>query len=171
MTSYQLDPQRCGLRARARSNLHSFQAEARTLTGEIEAVIVDGDLDLDQPATAHIVLPVAHLRADNALVTQEIQNRLDSRRFPTVTATVNKVNSARNGGYQLYGELTLRHVTRPVTAGAVLIPSDPETLYATAELGFDIRDFQLDPPKLLGLRVHPGVIVTVRIVAITSHHH
>jgi polyisoprenoid-binding protein YceI len=70
-----------------------------------------------------------------------------------------------NGGYELHGELTLRHVTQPVTARAVLVSSDPRTLEVSGELTFDVRDFQLDPPKMLGLRVYPEVAVSVRIVA------
>lgn len=165
MTSYRLDPRRCELTAHARSSLHPIQAEARMLTGEIDAEIVDGVLDLDQPATARIELPVGSLSANNALVNREIQNRLDARRFPTVAVTVSKVSKARNGGYELQGELRLRHVTRPITAQAALVSSDPNTLHVTGDLTFDVREFELDPPKLLGLRVYPEVAVTVRIVA------
>jgi polyisoprenoid-binding protein YceI len=165
MTTYKLVSQRCELIARARSSLHPVQASSSTLTGEIDAVIVDGALDLDQPASARIEVPLGSLRADNALVSREIQNRLDTRRFPTAAVTVSKVTGPVNGGYELHGELTLRHVTQPVTARAVLVSSDPRTLEVSGELTFDVRDFQLDPPKMLGLRVYPEVAVTVRIVA------
>lgn len=168
MTSYRLDPGRCELTARTRSSLHPLQAEAHTLTGAIDATILDGALDLDQPATAQIELPVASLRADNPLVNREIQNRLDARQFPTATVTVIKVRGGRNGGYVLHGELTLRRVTRPITARAALVSGNRDTLDVTGDLTFDAREFQLDPPKLFGLRVHHEVAVTVRIVATTN---
>lgn len=83
--------------------------------------------------------------------------------------TLGKVDGTRHDGYQLHGELTLRHITRPVTARALLVCTTPDTLHATGELGVDIRDFQLEPPRLLGPRVHPEVAVAVRIVATTNH--
>lgn len=165
MTAYRTVSQRCELTARARSSLHPIQAETRELTGEIEATIVDGVLDLDQPASAHIELALATLRADNPLVNREIQKRLDARRFPTATVTVSKVSEPHNDGYEVLGELTLRAITRPITARAALISGDRQSLEVSGELTLDVRDFELDPPKLLGLRVYPEVAVSVRIVA------
>lgn len=170
MARYTIVAARSGLTARARSSLHPIQAETGQLAGEIHAEMADGRVDTGLPASAHVELAVGSLRADNPLVNREIQNRLDARRFPTVTAEISSVTGPRaDGEYDLEGELTLRRVTRPVTARAVLVASDDRTLEVTGELTLDVRDFQLDPPKLFGLRVHPDVAVTVRIVATAEH--
>lgn len=165
MGRYAVVSRRCRLTARASSSVHPITAEAHALSGEIDAELRDGALDLDRPASARIELSVAELRADNPLVSREIRKRLDPRRHPSATLTAHKVSARAEGGYDVFGELTLHQVTRSVTARAVLLTSDRHGLELDAELTFDVREFQLQPPSLLGLRVHPEVTVAARVVA------
>jgi len=105
------------------------------------------------------------LSADNALVGREIKKRLDARRYPTVVAEISKVAGPTGGKYEVNGELSLRQATQPITGRAELVAGTDSTLEITGELTIDVRDFQLDPPKMLGLKVYPEVAVTVRLVA------
>ena len=42
---------------------------------------------------------------------------------------------------------------------------NPRTLAIRGEHGFDIRDFGMEPPRILMLRVEPDVSVRVEIIA------
>ncbi|MBV9312457.1 MAG: YceI family protein [Pseudonocardia sp.] len=167
MAHYKIVADQSTLSAEAKSSLHPIHAEARHVAGWVEAVIADGSLNAAEPANARIELAIDALRADNALVNREIQKRLDSRRYPTVVAEIHKVSAGSGDRYEWHGDLTLRHVTKPVTGWAQLVSSTDSSLRVTGGLTLDIRDFGLDPPKLLGMRVYPEVTVSVQVAATT----
>lgn len=168
MTRYSIVPERSELAAVANSSVHPIHGSARRLAGWIEATVVDGVVDTTQPASAQLELETTALQADNVLVNREIQRRLDARRYPTVLADVHQVTGPTGGQYGVSGKLTLRHVTHEVSGSAKVQMHDGQ-MQVDGELTLDLRDFQLDPPKLLGLRVYPQVAVTVRIIATPEH--
>jgi polyisoprenoid-binding protein YceI len=70
------------------------------------------------------------------------------------------------GRYRVSGDLTFHGVTRPVEGEvSVSMPDGDKTLVFEGEQTFDIRDFGVQPPKILMLKVHPDVKVRVRVVA------
>lgn len=169
MTRYSIVPGRSELAAVANSSVHPIHGSAQRLAGWIEATVVDGVVDTTQPASAQLELATTALQADNVLVNREIQRRLDARRYPTVVADVHQVTGPTGGQYGVSGKLALRHVTHEVSGTAAVQLHDDGAIQVDGELTLDLRDFQLDPPKLLGLRVYPQVAVTVRIIATPEH--
>jgi polyisoprenoid-binding protein YceI len=63
------------------------------------------------------------------------------------------------------GDLTFHGVTRPVEGEVSVSLPDDRTIVIEGEQTFDIRDFGVQPPKILMLKVHPDVKVRVRVVA------
>ncbi len=165
MTRFTIVPARSELTAVANSSVHPIHGEGRPLTGWVDAEVKDGVVDVSQPAGAYIELEVSALRADNPLVNREIQRRLDVRRYPTVRAEINEVTELARGRYGVRGKLTLHGTTNEVSGEAVLAVGEDDVMTVDGELTFDIRDFGLEPPKLLGLRVHPDIAVRVRVTA------
>ena len=133
----------------ASSSLHPIHGEASGLEGTIEAEISDGKLDLSESPKIRIELPVDKLKSGKALEDAEMMRRIDARKFPTIRGEVREIREAPGGGYHMTGDLTFHGVTRPVEG----------------EQTFDIRDFGVQPPKILMLKVHPDVKVRVRLVA------
>lgn len=164
MARYDILPQRSEMSAEARSSVHPIHARAE-VSGWVEASVSNGSVDVEEPTHARIEIATEALRADNTLINREIQKRLDPRRYPTVIAEIKQVRPDTGNRYSIQGELTLRHVTNPVTGWAELVSDDNGTLELTGGLTLDLRDFQLDPPKLLGMRVHPDVTVTIKLTA------
>ena len=70
-----------------------------------------------------------------------------------------------DGQYLVGGAITFRGVSRSYEDRMVLSMPDDETLRLEGERTFDIRDFGMDPPKILALRVYPEVSVRVAITA------
>lgn len=165
MTRFQIVPQSSELTAQARSTVHPVNGQARRLSGWIEAEVTDGRVDVTQPAGDHLELEVDALRAENALVHKEIQRRIGGRRYPVIRADVQQVSALPGGRYGVKGELSLNGVTRPVAGEGAVDIGAAGAMQVDGEPTLDIRDFGLDPPKLLGLRVYPEVAVRLRVLA------
>lgn len=150
----------------ADSNVHPIHGEASGLEGEIVAEVADGRLDLSSPPTMRIELPISQLQSGNALQDKEMLRRLDARRYPKITGEATDVTQQGDGTrYRVKGDLTFHGVTRSVEGEVDLALPDERTLVLEGAQTFDIRDFDVAPPKILMFRVHPQVRVRVRVVS------
>ncbi len=166
MARYRIVPERSTIAIEARSSLHPIHGEATGLTGVIEAEIADGQLDLNAPPTLRLEVPVAKLTSGNALYDSEMQRRIDARRYPTIVAEAKDVRETGTAGlYGVSGDVTSHGVSRPVNGELRITASDERSLVVEGEQTFDIRDFNITPPRIVMLRVNPDVKVTLRLVA------
>jgi polyisoprenoid-binding protein YceI len=165
MARYELQPDRSLVHVFARSTLRPFTG-AGPVSGHLDVSLRDGRLDLDQPCAGELRLRVEDLRGDVPHLDRELRNRMDSIRYPTVTAVLREVRPGAAGGYHMSGELTLRGRTKLVSGDATLVvePGGPLTLRGVLHL--DMRDFGLVPPRLLVLRVHPQIEVRLGVTAV-----
>jgi polyisoprenoid-binding protein YceI len=144
--------------------MHPIQGQAEGLEGSIEAALADGRIDLSEGPRIQIELPVDKLQSGKKLEDAEMMRRIDARRFPRITAQTTEVKEA-NGRYRVRGDLTFHGVTRQVEGEVTISAPDERSLVIEGEQTFDIRDFGVDPPKILMLKVHPDVRVRVKVVA------
>lgn len=165
MTRFTITPGRSELTAVANSSVHPIHGEGKPLSGWVEAVVNDGAVDVSRPASAHLELEVTSLRADNPLVNREIQRRLDPRRYPTVRADIDELSELGNGRYGVRGKLSLHGITQEVSGEAAIVVGPDGVMKVDGELTLDIREYGLEPPKVLGLRVYPEVDVRLKVVA------
>ena len=70
-----------------------------------------------------------------------------------------------DGRFTVAGDVAFRGVTRSYEDGMSVSRIDPETIQLDGQATFDIRDFGMEPPRILLLRVEPDVTVRVEIVA------
>ncbi|HEV2087358.1 MAG TPA: YceI family protein [Cryptosporangiaceae bacterium] len=165
MTRYALVPERSALTAQARSNVHPIHGEGRGLTGWVDVEVVDGRLDPASKPAVHIELDTDRLKAENSLYDREIQKRINARRYPTIRGDVREVRETAPGQFEVAGELSFNGATKPVDGTAKVSVVDDRTLRVEGDLTVDIRDFGLEPPKILMLKVFPDVAVHVDLVA------
>ncbi len=71
----------------------------------------------------------------------------------------------RPGRYLASGDLTFRGVTNTYEDEITITEVDERTLRIAGEHTFDIRDFGMEPPRILMLKVEPNVNVRVEIIA------
>lgn len=169
MPAFRIVPERSWVWVRARSSMHPIHGEASGLEGSIEAELNDGRLHLNGTSRIQIQLPVDRLASGNSFEDAEMMRRIDARRYPTITGEVREIKET-TGGYSLLGDLTFHGVTRPVEGAVTVSAPDGHTIVLEGEQTFDIRDFGVQPPKLLMLRVNPDVKVRVRVVAEQEGH-
>ncbi|MGH8900820.1 MAG: YceI family protein [Egibacteraceae bacterium] len=165
MPTYRVNPSRSQIWMEADSNVHPIHGEADGLQGEIVAEVVDGRLDLSLIPKMRLELPVDQLQSGNAMQDKELRRRIDARRHPTIVGEAREVSQQGNGTrYRVRGNLTFHGVTRPVEGEIDLSKPDERTLVIEGAQTFDIRDYGVDPPKILMFKVHPIVKVRVKVV-------
>ena len=164
---YDIDAQRSQVWVEARSSLHPIHSETKGLEGFFEGEVVGGGrINLSSEPKAHLELPVGQLSSGNALYDREMKRRIDARRFPTISGDLHRLRETeKDGCYLTDGEVTFRGVTRPVSDELTLSVSEDGTIVFEGKHVFDVREFHMDPPKIMMLRVYPDVTVRVRIVA------
>lgn len=170
-------PDASALVVEARSTAGPIAFGATGVQGTLGGVLVDSTVDVSAAATASITVPVAALTSGNALYDAELRDRLDARRYPTITARLHSMNALASGRLAVTGELTIHGTTRDMS-GAVDIdvsggaepgggaqPGGPVTVVVTGTQIVDIRDFDIALPTVLMLQIYPDVTVRYRIAA------
>jgi polyisoprenoid-binding protein YceI len=164
---YRIIPERSWVEIRARSNVHPIETRTVGLEGLVQLVLLgDGRVDLTSPPSGTLALRVEKLSSGNPLQDRELRRRIDARRHPTIDgALVDMRETTTAGRYVVRGDVTFRGVTRTVEDEMTLtIAADRSELELEGETTFDVRDFGMDPPKILLFRVEPGVRVKAHIV-------
>jgi polyisoprenoid-binding protein YceI len=144
--------------------MHPIQGEAEGLEGSIEAEVADGRIDVTRGPKIRIELPVEKLRSGKKLEDAEMLRRIDARRYPRITGETTELKE-NNGRYHIRGDLTFHGVTRQVEGEVTISAPDERSLVIEGEQIFDIRDFGVEPPKILMFKVHPDVRVRVQVIA------
>jgi hypothetical protein len=164
---YRIVPERSRVSIWARSSLHDIETTTEGLRGALDLEMrAGGRLDLKAQPRATISLPVDRLKSGNPLEDRELRRRIDARRFPTIDGALVEVQpTSVEGKYHVRGDITFRGVTRSYASVVTAIAVDDRTLRIEGESTFDVRDFGLEPPKILMLKVEPEVRVRVEIVA------
>jgi hypothetical protein len=167
VTRYRIVPERSRVWIDARSSVHPIHSSTDGLEGFIELdPLAGGGIELATPPAGHLALPVSRLSSGNVLEDRELRNRVDAKRFPTIHGTI--THAARIDGtdrYRVGGDLAFRGVTQPCEDELRLAVVDDRTVRIEGSSTFDIRDFGMQPPRILMLRVHPQVTVRVELIA------
>ena len=90
--------------------------------------------------------------------------RTDARRYPTIRGDLKAMKHKDGSRYVVSGDLTFRGVVRSYE-DEMTVKLDDRTVSLAGESTFDIRDFGMEPPRILMLKVQPEVTVRVEIVA------
>jgi polyisoprenoid-binding protein YceI len=149
-----------------RVNLHPSHINANALSGYIECEVDEqGRPRLDRPYTAELTLPVEAIKSGNGIQDREMRRRFDASRYPTITATVTHGEERPGEGrYRAKAQLTMHGQTREIF-GNVRLTIDRTTMTVDGQQVINVKEFGIDPPRLLLLKVEPDVDVEVHIVA------
>src|SRR5262249_41777036 len=151
-------PARSTVSIEAKSSVHPIHTRTDGLEGFIElAVDGDGHVDLARTPTGRLSLRVDRLRSGNMLEERELRRRIDARRFPTIDGELLDMRWAGDADrYTIRGAITFRGVTKE-HEGEMLISFHGNTVTLVGTSSFDIRDYGMEPPRVLMLRVEPEV--------------
>jgi polyisoprenoid-binding protein YceI len=164
---YRILPDRSRVWIEARSNVHPIHSSTEGLEGYID-IDLDGDGRVvdDAKPEARLSLAVSRLQSGNRLEDRELQKRIDSRRYPNIVGTLDRMEpDGLDGSYVVSGDITFRGVARHHEDHMTLESLDERRIQLAGSSRFDIREFGMEPPRVLMLRVEPEVDVRVEIVA------
>jgi polyisoprenoid-binding protein YceI len=151
------------LEIHADSSVHPIHGETRVITGRVEGEVRDGHVVLDPQPTGYFEIPVGALRSGHRLQDLEMRRRIQANRFPTIRYELRRIE----GGPEVFrvtGTLAFHGVTREFGED-IRARIDGDTLYAEGEHTLDVNDYDMKPPRILNLQVHPEVRVVMRVVA------
>jgi polyisoprenoid-binding protein YceI len=165
VTRFRILPARSRVWIEARSNVHAINTEADGLEGWLDVDMGDHKIT-GLESRGRVEFPVANLKSGKAMEDREMQRRIDARGHPTIAGDLRTIASTHEPmRYLVRGDVTFRGVTRAYEDEMTLEKIDDRTIGLNGESTFDIRDFGMEPPRILLLKVHPEVVVRVRIVA------
>jgi YceI-like domain len=146
----------------ARSSLHPIHASTSAISGEAAGQVRDGLVVMERDPTGFVELSVSALRSWNPIEDVAMRRAVDAGAFPLLRY---ELISAEGGPkiFELRGALVMHGVRKEFEAD-VEVSIAGEWLTVEGEHTFDVRDFGITPPSLLGLRVHPDVRVGARLV-------
>src|SRR4051794_6612590 len=167
MARYRIDPARSRVNIEARSSLHPIRSETDGLEGWLDLEVRGGRVEVDQLSPrGHIEFAVQKLRSGNPFEDKELQRRIDARRFPTIVGDIEAMGANGSPGtYVVAGMLTFRGVSRRYEDRVTATATDDTTLAIAGQSVFDIRDFGMEPPRMLMLKVDPHVTVRIDVIA------
>jgi polyisoprenoid-binding protein YceI len=167
MPRFRIVPERSRVWLEASSSVHPIHGEASGLSGSIDVQFDGNGLDLSASPDIKVELPVEELKSGNRLEDAEMMRRIDARRYPAIRGVVKDMKSQGvDGRYVVTGDLSFHGVTQTVEGEVTVSRPDDGTLIIEGERQFDIRDFNVSPPKILMLKVHPEVKVRIRVEAV-----
>jgi polyisoprenoid-binding protein YceI len=163
---YHIIPQASQVWIEARSVLHPINTCTDGIEGHLDVVVADGRLDLDTAPSGSLSFDVERLSSGNRFEDREMHRRIDARRYPTIDGVLAGMEQlGTDGTYQVSGTITFHGVTRAYKDEMHVQVVDDHTIRLDGRSSFDIRDFGMDPPRILFVRVEPQVEVRVEIVA------
>ena len=167
MVLYRIDPVRSRVWIEARSTLHPIHSTTDGLEGYIDVEpLAGGGLDPHVEPAGKLSFAVSRLSSGNRLEDRELHKRIDARRFPTIDGVLTGMEPLDGDSrYRVSGDLAFRGVVRRCEDEMTLSFIDDQTIQLDGSSTFDVRDFGMDPPRILMLRVEPDVEVRVEIVA------
>ena len=170
MACYQLVPDRSQVWIEATSSVHPIHSRPEGLTGIVELTFgADGTLDLDAPVGGGLSLSVDRLRSGNPLQDRELRRRIDARRFPTIDGELVGIAAGADPGlYEVEGDVSFRGVANRYVGELAIARAADGTISLDGAASFDVRDFGMEPPKILVLQVHPIVSVRIAVVAVPA---
>ena len=167
MARYRVAPERSWVEIHARSSVHPIHARTDGLEGTLDLEVLGaGRVNLGSKPTGQLSLRVERLSSGNPLEDRELRRRIDARRHPRIVGELTRLQETGTGGrYRVRGDVTFRGVTRTYEDEMAFVTPDDRSIELEGEATFDIRDFGMDPPRILMLKVEPEVRVKAHVVA------
>jgi hypothetical protein len=163
---YRIVPERSRVWIEARSNVHPIHSATDGLEGYVDLDLgADGGLDPAGEPSGKLSLSVERLSSGNRLEDRELYRRIDIRRYPTIEGVLRDIAPAGDGTYRVGGDVTFRGTARRHDDEMTIRAVDDRTIELAGSSRFDVRDFGMDPPRMLMLKVEPEVEVRVEIQA------
>jgi polyisoprenoid-binding protein YceI len=166
-TVFEVLPGRSAVLVKARSNVGPISFATSHVRGSISVELEGNAVALDAPITAELKVSLSELTSGNSLYDTELKRRIDARRYPE--AALHLEHAVRRAGepnrFELSGRIELHAVTRPLHGTVTVERLDRDMMVIRGQQTLDIREFELDVPTTLALKIFPEVSVEMHLEA------
>ncbi len=164
---FAVEPSASFIVARATSAVHDTEARCDAVRGWIEAT--PGAWD---SLAAEVTASMGAFAAPDRLRTWKLRGILRPEERPTARFELQRAQVTvlePNRRYEVagHGVLSLGRASTPIDFEAT-VELEGQRLTAQATFAFDVRELDIEPPRMLGLSMNPVVRVGVTLVAVTS---
>ncbi len=172
MSRWTVDAEASRIRLEGKSSLHAIHGSVRSgsLRGELEAELDGKQVDLGKPLGGELRFPITALSFGNAMYDRELPKRLDVTRHPDVVVALDRAEgvedgSVGDGSLALQLRLSVQGTTVTFPERIEVAVADEDTIEVRGSHRFDVRELNIEPPKMLGMKVHPDFTVRVELIA------
>lgn len=167
MAQYRIDADRSEVFVEARSNVHPIEIRTQGVRGTIEVDVRNGEIDLSSAPRAELEIAADLLRSGIDLYDSEIHRRIEVRKYRSIKGQLKDASQIGPGRYRLRGTLSLHGVTRDIE-GEVTMRVGDDWLEFEGSKSLDMREFNLEPPKILMLEVQAQINLRAKIRAVRA---
>jgi len=167
MAKYSIDSDRSEVFVEARSNVHPIEIRTQGVRGSIDVERRGGEIDLSSAPRAELEISSELLRSGIDLYDSEIHRRIEVRKYRTIKGQLRDASQIGPGRYRLRGTLSLHGVTQDIE-GEVTLRTGDDWLEVEGAKTLDMRDFKLEPPKILMLEVQAQISLRAKIRAVRA---
>jgi polyisoprenoid-binding protein YceI len=163
---FDVQPGRSAVLVKARSNVGPISFATSEVKGVISAEIDGKVIDLEAPITADLTVSLRELTSGNSLYDTELKRRIDARRYPEATLHLEQVERAvESKEFGLSGRIELHAVVRPLHGVVTVERLERDRMVIRGQQTLDVREFGLDVPTTLALKIYPEVSVEMHLEA------
>ena len=164
--TFDVVPGRSAVLIKARSSVGPISFATSTVRGEITAHLGGTTIDLDAPIEAELNVSLRELTSGNSLYDTELKRRIDARRYPEATLRLERVaRLGESNHYELSGQIELHGVTRALHGQVSVERLERDMMVIRGQQTLDIREFDLDVPTTLALKIYPEVSIEMHLEA------
>ena len=167
MAQYRIDSEHSEIVVEARSNVHPIEIRTQGVRGTIDVEVRNGQIDLSSAPRADLEIAADLLRSGIDLYDSEIHRRIEVRKYRTIKGQLRDASELGQGRYKLRGSLSLHGVTRDIE-GEVIVRAGDDWLEFEGMKTLDMREFNLEPPKILMLEVQAQINLRAKIRAVRA---
>ncbi len=165
-TVFDVQPGRSAVLVKARSNVGPISFATSQVRGVISAEVEGKAIDLDAPVTAELTVSLRELTSGNSLYDTELKRRIDARRHPEAVLRLEQVaQAAATNQFELTGTIEFHAVLRPMRGLISVERLERDMMVIRGQQALDIREFDLDVPTTLALKIYPEVSVEMHVEA------
>ncbi len=165
-TTFEVVPGRSAVLVKARSSVGPISFATSEVRGEISGELVGDTIDAAAPVTGRLSVSLSSLTSGNSLYDTELKRRIDARRFPEAVLELEHAALVEGTSrYDLTGRIEIHAVTRPLSGSVTVRPVRRDVLVVRGQHSLNIREFDLDVPTTLSLKIYPEVSVELHLEA------
>jgi hypothetical protein len=142
--------------------LYPIRATTHAVSGEAIGEVLNGGVAADGTPAGYVEVPIRALRSWNPIEDFEMRRAVEARRFPALRFELLTVCGGPDR-FEIHGALVAHGVRREFD-GSVRVHMEDDRLTVDGEHTFDVREFGITPPHLLGIRVDHDVRVVAHLV-------